>query len=116
MTAFQCHTLFSRRIIYGRRCYTPPLKGDIYPLDEPLTTENEPVENRKTEYKDLSPDTLDKLKPCLELLEGIINSGQEVIKEILAQLLVNMVGQKIAFLAQQQLLDWLVKSRKLMTI
>ena len=95
---------------------TPPHKRDIYPLENPLTTENNQPENVDSEYIDSSPNTLEKLKPCLSELEGTINLGQEVIKEMMLQLLVSIRGQKIAIFAQQQLLDWLFKSLKLITI
>ena len=95
---------------------TPPLKRDIYPLERPLTTENNQPDSRESEYKDLSSNTLDKLKPCLELLDGIINQGQEVIKQILVQFLVSKEGQRIVIGTQNHLLDWLVKSKKLIAI
>ncbi|MGK7894019.1 MAG: plasmid replication protein, CyRepA1 family [Xenococcus sp. (in: cyanobacteria)] len=69
---------------------TPPIKGDIYPLEPPLTTENNSSENREPEYKNSSSKTLDKLKPCLSLLEEIINIGQEVLKEMMVQLSANI--------------------------
>ncbi len=69
---------------------TPPKKGDIYPLELPLTTENNPSENQKTEYINSLPNSLEKLKPCLELLEGIINTGQEVLKEMMEMLLADI--------------------------
>ena len=47
-----------------------PIKGDIYPLDDPLTTENNQAENRGTESQESSPKTLEKLKPCFELLSS----------------------------------------------
>ena len=39
----------------------------------PLTTENNQSEHADSEYMDSSPNTLEKLKPCLSLLERIIN-------------------------------------------
>ncbi|MGK7896002.1 MAG: hypothetical protein AB4372_20905, partial [Xenococcus sp. (in: cyanobacteria)] len=84
---------------------TPPIKGDIYPLEPPLTTENNPSENQETEYKNSSSNTLEKLKPCFSLLEGIVNQGQEVIKEIMVQLLASTRGQKIVRVLSSQLLD-----------
>ena len=66
---------------------TPPIKGDIYPLEPPLTTENNQAENRESEYINSSPNTLEKLKPCLSLLEGIINTGREVLKEMMEMFL-----------------------------
>jgi len=95
---------------------TPPIKRDIYPLDEPLTTENNQPENVDNEYIDSSPNTLEKLKPCFSLVEGIINTGKNVIKEMMVQFLARMVGQKLTFVVQHQLLDWLFKSRKLITV
>ena len=95
---------------------TPPLKRDIYPLDEPLDTENNPSEPKDTEYLDSSSSPLEKLKPCLSLLEETINQGQKIIKQILVQFLVSEEGQKRGMIAQNYLLDWLVKSKKLITI
>ena len=95
---------------------TPPIKGDIYPLETPLTTENNQADSFESEYKDSLPHTLEKLKPCFSLLDGIINLGQEVLKEMIYMLFVSMVGQNITKLVQHQLLDWLLKSRKLITI
>ena len=73
----------------------PPIKRDIYPLVEPLDTENNSSEPKDSEYINSSPNTLGKLKPCLELLEEIINTGQEVLKEMMVQLLAN-IGNPIA--------------------
>ena len=95
---------------------TPPLKRDIYPLVEPLDTKNNSSEPKDSEYINSSPNTLEKLKPCLELLEEIINQGQEVIKQILVQFLVSEEGQRIVMVAQNYLLDWLVKFKKLITV
>ncbi|VEP15638.1 conserved hypothetical protein [Hyella patelloides LEGE 07179] len=95
---------------------TPPQKGDIYPLDEPLTTENEPVEIEETEYKDSLPKTLSKLKPCWELLEEVIKGGREVINQMMVMLLANSGGQKEKMVLQHQLFDWLIRSRKLTTL
>ena len=95
---------------------TPPQKGDIYPLDDPLTTKNEPVENRETEYKNSLPHTLDKLNPCFELLEEVIKGGREIIKEMMVMLLVNKGGQFGIMVLQHQLFDWLLRSRKLITL
>ena len=95
---------------------TPPIKRDIYPLEPPLDMKNNPSKNRESEYINSSSNTLDKLKPCLSLLEGIVNQGQEVIEEIMVQLLASTTGQKIVRVLPSQLLDWLVQSRKLITI
>ena len=94
---------------------TPPQKGDIYPLEQPLTTENKSTEPEEIEYKDSLPKTLDKLKPCFELIEGVMEEGKTTIKEILSQWFVNQ-GQKSRFIVHSQLLDWLLKSRKRITI
>ncbi len=81
---------------------TPPIKGDIYPLEPPLDMENNQAENVKSEYKDLSSNTLEKLQPCLELLQRIINTGREVLKEIIVLLLGSSRGRKIATLLLNQ--------------
>ena len=95
---------------------TPPQKGGNIPLSEPLTTENEETENEETEYKDSLPNILNKLKPCLELIEGVIKGGEEVIKQMMAQLLVNKGGQKRRIVLQPQFFNWLLRSRKLIII
>ena len=53
--------------------------------------------------------TLEKLKPCLELLEGTINLGLSVIKEILIELLSNNG-------VQTHILSWLLQSKKLSAV
>ncbi len=95
---------------------TPPIKGDIYPLDDPLTTENNQAENRGTESQESSPKTLEKLKPCFELLEGVIKGGKKIIKEMMAQLIVAQGGQLGIMVLQHQLHSWLLSSGKLITL
>ena len=94
---------------------TPPQKGNIYPLDEPLTTNQESVKTEETEYKDSLPNILNKLKPCLELLEGVIKGGEELIIQVMVVLLANFGGQKETMVLQHQLLYWLVRTKKLIT-
>lgn len=82
---------------------TPPQKGDNLPLEPPLTTDRESTKSEEIKSHNSLPKTLEKLKPCFELLEGIIKEGKTVIKEMKAQLLVNRVGQKLGFFVQNQL-------------
>ncbi len=99
---------------------TPPLKRDIYPLegvvdtveDEPKNADNSSnelspntLEKLKPCLDELSPNTLEKLKPCLELLEGTINLGFSLIKEIVVELLASNG-------VQTQILSWLLQSKK----
>jgi Domain of unknown function (DUF3854)/Origin of replication binding protein len=88
---------------------TPPLKRDIYPLEGVVDTENNEPKNADFRLNDLSSETLEKLKPCLELLEGTINLGLSVIKEIVLELLANN-GSKT------HILSWLLQSKKLSTV
>ena len=85
---------------------TPPLKRDIYPLEGVVDTENNEPKNADFRLNDLSSETLEKLKPCLELLEGTINLGLSVIKEIVLELPANN-GSKT------HILSWLLQSKKL---
>ena len=62
---------------------TPPKKRDIHTLEDPLDTEKDGVKNPDSNSNELLPHTLEKLKPCLELLEGTINLGMEVIKGLI---------------------------------
>ena len=94
---------------------TPLQKGDIYPYKQPLTTENESTEPEETEYKDLLPKTLEKLKPCFELIFGVIKGGRELINQMMVMLLANSGGQKERMVLQHQLLDWLMRSGRLIT-
>jgi hypothetical protein len=84
---------------------TPPLKRDIYPLEGVVDTENNEPKNADFRLNDLSSETNEKLKPCLELLEGTINLGLSVIKEIVLELLANN-GSKT------HILSWLNQSNK----
>lgn len=88
---------------------TPPLKRDIYPLEGVVDTENNEPKNADFRLNDLSSETLEKLKPCLELLEGTINLGLSVIKEIVLENLANN-GSKT------HILSWLLQSKKLSTV
>ncbi|MGK7950259.1 MAG: bifunctional DNA primase/helicase, partial [Xenococcaceae cyanobacterium] len=88
---------------------TPPLKRDIYPLKQGVDTRDDDSESEDSRYFDPPPDTLEKLKPCLELLEGTINLGWEVIKEIVVKFFVSDEVQK-------RILGWLLQSRFLITI
>ncbi len=88
---------------------TPPLKRDIYPLKRGIDTGDDEPLFEDSRSNNPPPDTLEKLKPCLELLEGTINLGLSVIKEIIVKFLVSDG-------AQQQLLGWLLKSKKLITV
>lgn len=85
---------------------TPPLKRDIHPLEGVVDTgENEP-KNADSSSNESSTDTLEKLKPCLELIERTINVGLSVIKEIVTELLANNG-------VQTHILSWLLQSKKL---
>ena len=88
---------------------TPPLKRDIYPLERGVDTGTDDSESEKSRYFDPPPDTLEKLKPCLKLLEETINLGWEVIKEIMFKLRERDGVQK-------PILGWLLQSKNLITI
>ena len=92
---------------------TPPQKGDIYPLEQPLTTKNKSTELEEIEYFDSLPKTLEKLKPCFELLFGVIKGGEEIIKQMMVMLSVNKGGQKGRIVLQSQFFDWLLRWGKL---
>ena len=64
---------------------TPPLKRDIYPLEGSVDTKNNQSEVGEFE----TDDTLKNLQPCLNLLEGIIDDGFDVLKTVLKELLRN---------------------------
>ena len=85
---------------------TPPLKRDIYPYEGVVDTgENDPKNAAHSSNEPLT-DTLEKLKPCLELIERTINLGLSVIKEIVIELLANNG-------IQTHILSWLLQSKKL---
>ena len=65
----------------------PPIKRDIYTLEGCVDTGEDDPEKADFSSNEPSPDTLEKLKPCLELLEGTIDVGLSVIKEIVIKLL-----------------------------
>ena len=88
---------------------TPPLKRDIYPYEGAVDTPNNDPKNADSRSNEPSTNTLDKLKPCLELLEGTINLGLSLIKEIVIELLANNG-------VQTHILSWLLQSKKLITV
>ncbi len=65
---------------------TPPLKGDVYPLEESLDTENNWPGNTNSESSDSSDKTLKNLQPFYELFKRITELPYTVIKEILSDL------------------------------
>ncbi|MGB5634768.1 MAG: plasmid replication protein, CyRepA1 family [Waterburya sp.] len=85
---------------------TPPLKRDMYPLEGVVDTGKDESQNADFRSNEPSPDTLEKLKPCLELLEGTIDLGFSVIKEIVIKLLTSNG-------IQNQILSWLLQSKKM---
>ena len=66
---------------------TPPLKRDMYPLERVVDTGEGHSKNADHREDEPSSDTLEKLRPYLESLEGTVNSGLSVIKEIIIKLL-----------------------------
>ncbi len=88
---------------------TPPLKRDIYPLKRGIDTGDDEPLFEDSRSNNPPPETLEKLKPCLELLEGTINLGLSVIKEIVVKFL---VGDGV----QKRILGWLLQSKKLITV
>ena len=85
---------------------TPPLKRDIYPLEGVVDTKNSSSKNADFSSNEPLPDTLEKLKPCLELLFGSINLGLSVIGEIVVKLLAKNNPETHIF-------SWLLQSKKL---
>ena len=65
---------------------TPPLKGDDYPLEESLDTENNLPENANLESSDASEKTLKNLQPFYEVFKIITEFPYTVIKEIFSDL------------------------------
>ena len=88
---------------------TPPPKRDIYPLEEVVDTENNDPKNADSSSNEPSPDTLEKLKPYLELLEGTIDLGLSVISEIMVKLMTNDG-------VPNQILRWLDRSKNLIIV
>ncbi len=88
---------------------TPPLKRDMYPLEGVVDTVKDDPENADSRSNEPSTNTLDKLKPCLELLEGTINLGLSLIKEIVIERIANNG-------VQTHILSWLLQSKKLITV
>ena len=63
---------------------TPPLKRDVYPLEGVVDTVEDHPENVDFSSNEPSPDTLDKLKPCLELFRAFHSKNvQNALKTIL---------------------------------
>ena len=85
---------------------TPPQKRDIYPLEGVVDTENSSSKKADISSNEPSPVALEKLKPCRELLEGTINLGLSIIKEIVIELLASNG-------VQTHILNWLDRSKKL---
>ena len=81
----------------------PPQKGDDIPLDEPLTTVRESNESEAIEYYNSLPQTLEKLKPCFELIERVIKGGEEVINRMMVMFFTNFGVQKEQMALQHQL-------------
>ncbi|MDJ0902588.1 MAG: DUF3854 domain-containing protein [Xenococcus sp. MO_188.B8] len=88
---------------------TPPLKRDIYSYEGVVDTEEDDPKNADFSSKKLSLDTLEKLKPYLKLIEGTINLGWSIIKEIVVKLLTSNG-------IQNHILSWLLQSKKLSTL
>ena len=72
------------------------------------TGEDDPKNADSSSNEPLS-NTLEKLKPCLELLFGTIDVGLSVIKEIVIQLLTSDG-------IQNQILSWLLQSKKAIVV
>ncbi|MGB5710008.1 MAG: plasmid replication protein, CyRepA1 family [Waterburya sp.] len=62
---------------------TSPHKRDVYKLEGDMDTKENPSEIGETE----EDDTLKNLQPCLNLFEGIVDSGVDVLKTVLKELL-----------------------------
>lgn len=88
---------------------SPPQKRDIYPLEGVVDTENNDPKDADSSLNEPLPNTNEKLKPCLKLLEGTINLGFSVIKEIVVKLLATDD-------IPHQILSWLLQSKKLSTV
>ena len=68
---------------------TPPLKRDIYPLERVVDTGEDEFQNANRSSNEPSPVTVEKLRPCLELLEETIRIGFWFIKDIVSNLLMS---------------------------
>ena len=77
---------------------TPPYKRDVHTLGDDVDTKNNLSEIAETE----TDETLKNLQPCLNLIEGMIDNGVDVLAKILGELLGNRI---LAF----RLLHWLSK-------
>lgn len=64
---------------------TPPHKRDVYKLEEDMDTKD----NRSEIGEFETDDTLKNLQPCLNLIEGIIARGVDVLTKVLKELLRN---------------------------
>ena len=84
---------------------TPHQKRDIYPYEGMVDTGEDELKNAGDSSKKPSSDTLEKLKPCRELLEGTIELGLSLIEEIVPKLLTSDG-------IQNQILSWLLQSKK----
>ena len=58
---------------------TPPLKRDIYTLEGVVDTGEDEPKNADSRSNEPSLSNLEKLKPCLELLEGTININCQLL-------------------------------------
>ena len=84
---------------------SPPQKRDIYLLEGVVDTKNNNPEDADSSSIEPSPVALEKLKACRELLEGTINLGLSIIKEIVIKSLSNNG-------VQTHILSWLNQSNK----
>lgn len=94
---------------------TPPQKRDIYTLKQPLTTNQEGVEQEETEYKNSLPKTLETIKFRLNLLKRVFIGEKGIIQEIVVMFLWDWVEQKRTNLAKYQLLLWWLSLGKSIT-
>lgn len=81
----------------------------MYPLKGVVDTREDEPKNADYRSNESSTNTLDKLKPCLELLEGTINLGFSLIKGIVIENLSNNG-------AQNHILNWLNQYKKLVIV
>ena len=80
---------------------TPPHKRDVYKLEEDMDTKDNPSEIGEFE----TDDTLNNLQPCLNLIEGIIARGVDVLTKVLKELLRN---RRLAFRLLKRLSKYIV--------
>ena len=85
---------------------TPPLKRDIYPLEGVVDTGEEEFQNADNSFNEPYPDTLEKLKPFLKLVEEVIKLGLAVTHEIIKLQEANIV--QINFLSSLLDSQWRV--------